>query len=37
VLVALVVYVTLDLNQPRRGLITINQEPLERLLTTMKP
>lgn len=34
-LVALVVYVTLDLNQPRRGLITVSQEPLERLLATM--
>jgi len=32
VLVCLVVYVTLDLNQPGRGLITVSQEPFERLL-----
>ena len=31
-LVCLVVYVTLDLNQPGRGLITVSQEPFERLL-----
>lgn len=35
-LVSLVVGVTLDLNQPRSGLITVSQEPLERLLATMK-
>lgn len=34
-LVALVVYVTLDLNQPSRGLIRVSQEPLEQLLATM--
>jgi Protein of unknown function (DUF4239) len=34
-LVSMVVWVTLDLNQPRRGAITVSQEPLERLLTTM--
>jgi hypothetical protein len=34
-LVTLVVYVTLDLNQPRRGLITVSQEPLERLIRSM--
>jgi hypothetical protein len=31
------VYVTLDLNQPERGLIRINQEPMERLLLSMTP
>jgi len=31
VLVSLVIFVTLDLNQPRRGLIRVNREPLERL------
>jgi hypothetical protein len=31
-LVCLVVYVTLDLNQPGHGLITVSQEPFERLL-----
>src|SRR6185369_4668326 len=34
-LVSLVVWVTLDLNQPGSGVITVSQEPLERLLTTM--
>jgi hypothetical protein len=34
-LIALVVWVTLDLNEPRRGLITVSQEPMERLLKTM--
>jgi len=34
-LVAIAVYVTLDLNQPERGLITISQEPFERLLSSM--
>jgi hypothetical protein len=34
-LVSLVVWVTLDLNQPGRGVITVSQEPLERLLSTM--
>ena len=35
VLVAIAVYVTLDLNQPERGFITISQEPIERLLSSM--
>jgi hypothetical protein len=35
VLVSMVVWVTLDLNQPQRGLITVSQEPLQRLLTGM--
>jgi hypothetical protein len=34
-LVCMVVWVILDLNQPQRGWITINQEPLRRLLTGM--
>ncbi len=34
-LVSLVVWVTLDLNQPQRGLITVSQEPLQRLLSGM--
>jgi hypothetical protein len=34
-LVTLVIYVTLDLNQPGRGLITVNQQPLEQLLEAM--
>ncbi len=37
VLVSLVIYVTLDLNQPRRGLIVVSQEPVERLIESMKP
>jgi hypothetical protein len=35
VLVCLVVWVTLDLNQPSRGSITVSQEPLQRLLAGM--
>ena len=35
VLVSLVVWVTLDLNQPYRGAITVSQEPLQRLLGEM--
>jgi len=35
VLASFVVYVILDLNQPERGLITVNQEPIERLLSSM--
>jgi hypothetical protein len=35
VLVSFVIFVTLDLNQPDRGLITVNQEPMQRLLSTM--
>lgn len=34
-LVCLSIYVTLDLNQPERGPITVSQEPLERLLSSM--
>jgi hypothetical protein len=34
-LVTLAVYVTLDLNQPSRGLITVSQEPIQRLLSSM--
>ncbi len=34
-LVSLAVYVTLDLNRPERGLITVSQEPMERLLFSM--
>jgi hypothetical protein len=34
--VSLVVWVTLDLNQPGTGVITVSQEPLERLLRTME-
>ncbi|MBI3860806.1 MAG: DUF4239 domain-containing protein [Planctomycetia bacterium] len=36
VLVCMVLCVTLDLNQPQRGWITISQEPLEQLLKGMK-
>jgi hypothetical protein len=35
VLASFVVYVILDLNQPERGLITVNQEPIQRLLSSM--
>jgi hypothetical protein len=35
VLVSLVVWATLDFNQPGPGAIVANQEPLQRLLTTM--
>jgi uncharacterized membrane protein len=35
-LATFVVFVILDLNQPERGLITINQEPMLRLLSSMK-
>jgi hypothetical protein len=35
-LVCLVVYVTLDLNQPDRGVIRVSQEPMRRLLASMK-
>jgi hypothetical protein len=34
-LVSTAVYVTLDLNQPERGLIQISQEPIERLVRSM--
>jgi hypothetical protein len=35
VLVSFIIFVTLDLNQPDRGLITVSQEPIQRLLSTM--
>ena len=35
ILVSFAIYVTLDLNQPDRGLITVSQEPIQRLLSTM--
>jgi hypothetical protein len=35
-LATFVVYVILDLNQPERGLFTISQEPMQRLLSSMK-
>lgn len=35
VIVAFAVYVTLDLNQPTRGLIKVSQEPIQRLLSSM--
>jgi hypothetical protein len=34
-LVTLAVYVTLDLNQPQTGMVTVSQEPLERLLSSI--
>ncbi len=34
-LASFVVYVILDLNQPERGLITVSQEPIQRLLSSM--
>jgi hypothetical protein len=34
-LVSMTVWVTLDLNQPQRGLITVSQEPLQRMLASM--
>jgi hypothetical protein len=36
-LVSLVVFVTLDLNQPGQGLITVSQEPMERVLAGIGP
>jgi hypothetical protein len=35
VLASFAVYVILDLNQPERGLISVNQEPIQRLLSSM--
>jgi hypothetical protein len=35
ILISFAIYVTLDLNQPDRGFITVSQEPIERLLSTM--
>jgi hypothetical protein len=37
VLVSLVIFVTLDLDQPTRGLITVNREPFDRLLQSLTP
>ena len=34
-LVTMVIYVTLDLNQPGRGLIRVSQEPMERLVQSI--
>lgn len=34
-IVALAVYVTLDLNQPQTGMVTVSQEPLRRLLLSV--
>ncbi len=34
-LVTLSIYVTLDLNQPQKGLITVSQAPIERLLASL--
>lgn len=34
-LVTSAIYVTLDLNRPERGFITVSQEPIERLLSSM--
>jgi hypothetical protein len=36
-MVTSVTYVTLDLNQPRGGIITVSQEPMERLLLSIRP
>jgi hypothetical protein len=35
IVVSFAILVTLDLNQPDRGLITVSQEPIQRLLSTM--
>jgi len=35
ILVSFAIYVTLDLDQPDRGFITVSQEPIQRLLSTM--
>jgi len=35
VLASFAVYVILDLNQPEHGLITVSQEPIQRLLSSM--
>ncbi len=35
ILISMAIFVTLDLNQPDRGLITVSQEPIQRLLSTM--
>jgi hypothetical protein len=35
ILVSFAVYITLDLNQPDRGLVSVSQEPIQRLLSSM--
>lgn len=35
ILVSLAIWVTVDLNQPHRGSISVDQEPIQRLLSTM--
>jgi hypothetical protein len=35
VLISFAIFVTLDLNQPNRGFIAVDQEPIQRLLSTM--
>jgi hypothetical protein len=35
IIVSFAILVTLDLNQPDRGLITVSQEPIQRLISTM--
>ena len=35
ILVSVAIFVTLDLDQPDRGLITVSQEPIQRLLSTV--
>jgi hypothetical protein len=35
ILVTLVIFVALDLNHPRRGLIMVSQDPLERIIQSM--
>lgn len=37
ILVASIVCVTFDLNDPRRGLITVSQEPIHRVIQSMEP
>jgi hypothetical protein len=34
-LVSCIIFVTLDLNQPDRGFLSVDQEPMQRLLSTM--
>jgi hypothetical protein len=34
ILVSLAIFVTMDLNQPERGFITVSQEPIQRLLSS---
>jgi hypothetical protein len=35
-MISFALYLTLDLNQPRRGLVRLSQEPLERLVKAME-